>query len=306
MRPEQESPQDDLYYWKREFLLAQSGLLERLPGPVRAPRFYRTDEYPDSVWIWMEEIADRRSGPWRLEHYAIAARQLGLWNGACLAVNEQPEETWLARRHYIAWLSWMDIEKDWQFPLNQSHVSVDLRGRYEQLWVEREIFYRVLDGLPQVFSHFDSQRRNLFIRQNMAQQDELVLVDWAQCGLGSLGAELNWLVGMSGGLLEWSPADLSKLDAVAFDSYLQGLRESGWSGDRDLVRLGYVAYLADYMGCKFPGFTAFWCSPENRLNALHTIGLAEEELFWKVLPILNYSLDCADEARQLMTKMGIL
>ena len=34
IRPELETPPDDLYYWKREFLLAQSGLLERLPGPV--------------------------------------------------------------------------------------------------------------------------------------------------------------------------------------------------------------------------------------------------------------------------------
>lgn len=306
IQPEQETPIDDLYYWKREFLLAQSGLLERLPGPVRSPRFYRTDEYPDSVWIWMEEVSDRRPGSWTLDDFAIAARQLGLWNGACLAVKVQPQEPWFARRHYIAWLSWMDIEKDWQFPLNQSHVSIDLRQRFEQLWVEREVFYKVLDGLPQVFSHFDSQRRNLFIRQNMAQQDELVLVDWAQCGLGSLGSELNWLVGMSGGLLEWLPAEMSKLDAVAFDSYLQGLREAGWSGERDIVRLGYVAWLAVFMGCIFPGFTAIWCSPENRLNALHTFGLSEEELFWKILPILNYSLDCADEARQLMTKLGLL
>ena len=110
---------------------------------------------------------------------------------------------------------------------------------------------------------------------------------------------------MSAGLLEWLPIDLPQLDALAFENYLQGLRESGWSGDRNIVRLGYVAYLAVFMGCIFPGFTAIWCSPENRLDALRTFGLAEEELFWKVLPILNYSLDCADEARQLMNKMGV-
>ena len=97
----------------------------------------------------------------------------------------------------------MDIDKDWQFPLNQIYISVDLRKRYERLWLERELFYKVLEGLPQVFSHFDSQRRNLLLRQNTAQQDELILVDWAQWARGTLGAELNWLVGMSGGAL-WS------------------------------------------------------------------------------------------------------
>ena len=305
LRPEEESPPDELYYWKREFLLAQTGLLERLPGPVRAPRFYRTDEYPESIWIWMEHLFDRSSGSWRLEHYAIAARQLGLWNGACLAMKVQPDESWFARRHYVTWLNWLNIEKDWQFPMNQVHVSVDLRQRYENLWAEHERFYKALDGLPQVFSHFDSQRRNLFICQNTNQQDELVLVDWAQCGWGALGAELNWLVGMSGGLLEWPPVDLTKLDAVAFENYLQGLQDAGWCGDREVVRLGYVAYLSVFMGCIFPAFTALWCSPEQRLDALHTFGLAEEELFWKILPLLNYSLDCADEARQLMNKIGV-
>jgi hypothetical protein len=301
----QETPQDDPWYWKRELLLAQSGLLERLPGPVRAPRFYRTVEYPDSAWLWMEHIVDQQPGHWTLEQYTFAAHQLGRWNGACLASSPLQEELWLARRHYIPWLRWMNVEKDWQFPLNQMHVSAISRQRYDQLWAEREIFYGALEGLPQVFSHFDSQRRNLFIHQDEDQKDELVLVDWAQCGLGPIGAELNWLIGMSGGLLEWSPSDLFELDAAAFESYLQGLRETGWSGDRDIVRLGYVAWLAVFMGCIFPGFTALWCSAENRLDALQSFGLAEEELFWQILPLLNYSLDCADEARTLMKKMGV-
>jgi hypothetical protein len=305
IQPGQEPPLDNLYHWKRELLLAQSGLLERLPGPVRAPLFYRTDEYPDSAWIWMEQVADRQSGPWALEQYAFAARQLGQWNGACLAMIAPPEEPWLARRHYIPWLTWMNVEKDWQFPLNQIHVSVELRRGHEQLWAERERFYRVLESLPQVFSHFDSQRRNLFICQGKDKQDQLVLVDWAQCGLGPVGAELNWLVGMSAGLLEWSPSSLPELDTVTFESYLQGLYESGWSGERDIVRLGYAAWLAVFMGCIFPGYTASWCSAENRLDALQIFGMAEEELFWQVLPLLNYSLDCADEARQLMNKIGI-
>lgn len=306
IRPEQEVSPDNLYYWKRELLLAQSGLSEHLPGPVRAPRFYRTDEHPDSAWLWMEKISDQQSAPWMLDNYAFAARQLGRWNGAYLAGSPLPEEPWFARQHYISWLTWMDAEKDWEFPLNQIHVSDELRRRYEKLWVERDVFYRVLEGLPQVFSHFDSQRRNMFIHRGENQQDELVIVDWAQCGLGPVGAELNWLVGMSGGLLEWPPSRLSELDAVTFESYLQGLHEAGWSGNSDIVRLGYVAWLAVFMGCIFPAFTAIWCSTENRLNALHTFGAAEEELFWQELSILNYSLDCADEARQLMNKMGIL
>jgi hypothetical protein len=41
----------------------------------------------------------------------------------------------------------------------QHHIVGDIRTQYERLWAERELFYRVLETLPQVFSHFDSQRR---------------------------------------------------------------------------------------------------------------------------------------------------
>ena len=104
--------------------------------------------------------------------------------------------------------------------------------------------------------------------------------------------------------LEWTPLDIVTLEKTAFRSYIHGLRDTGWSGDMNIVRLGYVAMFAVFFGCAFPGFTAAWCSVESREEALQIFGFAEEELFWKVLPILDYSLDRADEARSLMKKLG--
>src|SRR5215216_5502132 len=46
-RQDQEPPLSDMWYWKRELLLAQSGLLARLLGPVKAPRVYQAEETPD-------------------------------------------------------------------------------------------------------------------------------------------------------------------------------------------------------------------------------------------------------------------
>jgi hypothetical protein len=301
-RPEQESPQDEGGYWKREMLLAQSGLLERLPGPVRAALFYRTDEYPDSIWLWMEHIVEQQSGVWMLEQYAFAARQLGQWSGALLTEIPFQQEPWFARRHYLGWLNLINVEKDWEFPLNQTHVPPELRHRYDQLWAERDVFYKVLDTLPTVFSHFDFQRRNLFIRHDFTGQDQLVAVDWAFCGLGPLGAELNGLVADNGIMLEWSPADLPALEAVAYPNYIQGLHEAGWTGESDLVRLGYVAWRAVYYALVFPAWIAWWCSDERAAFASQIYGLAQEELFWKLFPLLEFSLDGADEARELMKK----
>lgn len=303
-RSEQESPQTDLWYWKRELLMVQSGLLERLPGPVKAPRFYRVEETPDGAWLWQEHIENQRSNSWGLDDYAFAARQLGLWNGAYLCGAPLPDEPWLTRKHYRSWYSETNPEQDFQFVLNQKYIFGDTRNRYERLWADREIFYRVLETLPQIFSHFDSQRRNLFIRKVSDERDELVLVDWAVCGFGPLGAELFSLIGMSAALLEWSPSEVVQLDQTAFGSYLQGLSEAGWSGNADAIRLAYTAWITVWFGVVFPNITSLWCTPNFRSYALQQFGFVEEELFLKWLPLLPYSLDCADEAQALMKKLG--
>ena len=306
-RQEAELPLSDLWHWKREFFVAQSGLLARLPGPVKAPRFYRTEETSDGAWLWQEYVQTQRPGAaWGVAEYAFAARQLGQWNGACLTNQPMPAEPWLIRQHYHPWFHQANPEQDFQFVLNRQHIVGDTRTRYEQLWADRKQFYRVLETLPQVFSHFDSQRRNLFIRKSKDEQDELVLIDWAFCGLGPLGAELFALVLMSATLFEWPPSTVAQLDAAVFGRYLHGLGEAGWSGDATGVRLGYVAWVAIWWGVIFPAIGAFWCTPELRPQAVQTFGLAEEELYVQWLPLLSYSLDCADEARVLMKKLGLL
>ena len=161
-----------------------------------------------------------------------------------------------------------------------------------------------MESLPQTFSHFDSQRRNLFIRKGSDDQDELVLVDWAVCGFGPLGAELFSLIGMSAALLEWPPSEVEQLDKAAFGSYLQGLSESGWSGNIDVIRLAYTAWISAWFGVVFPNITALWCTPDFHSYALQQFGFVDEELYLKWLPLLPYSLDCADEARSLMKKLG--
>lgn len=301
-RQKDEPPAADLWHWKREYLLAQSKLTENIS--VKAPRFYHSEETPDGAWIWMERVEEQHTGKWTLDEYAFAAYQLGRWNSTYLTGTPLPNANWLTREHSRTWLSFVNPEEDWKFWLNQKHISNDVRERYQHLWDEREIFFKALEGLPQVFSHFDSQRRNLLICKNKNHQNELIALDWAQCGIGAAGAELNWLVGMSAVLMEWQPADLPKLDAVAFQNYIQGLQEGGWSGDIDVIRLGYVTMLAVFMGCAFPGLASFWSSTEKREFALQILGLAEEELFLQTLPILHYALDCADEARILMKKLG--
>lgn len=302
-RPESDAPLSDLWYWKREVLWAQSGYMQRLPGPVKAPRFYKVEETADGAWLWQEHVMSQRPDPWTLDDYAFAARQLGHWNGAYLCGTPLPNEPWFTRQHYRSWYTKTNPEEDFEFPLNQKYIHGELRDRYEALWADREKFYSALERLPQTFSHFDSQRRNLFIRTADDGEDELVLVDWALCGYGPLGAEMFSLIGMSAALLESHPYTVAELDQAAFESYLQGIVEAGWSGDSEVIRLGYTAWMAVWLGVVFPNITALWCIPDSRPYAMQQFGFTEEELFLKWLPILSYSLDCGDESRALMQKL---
>ena len=303
-RSEQETPPSDQWYWKRELLLAQSGLTEQMPGPVRAPRFYRAEETPGGAWLWMEHVQDNRPGPWALDDYRFAARQLGAWNGRYRTGTPLPDQPWLGRRIYRGWIGDHDPKNSWQFPLHQKYTSKDIRARSERLWDEREKFFHVLESLPMTFSHFDSLRRNLFIRKVSDLQDELVIIDWANVGLGPLGAELYALVGMSCGLLEWPPSQIDRLAHAAFEAYLQGLQEAGWRGESEVVRLGFVAWMAVWLGLMLPAVTSWWCSEDAHPIALQQFGQAEEELFLTYLPLLPYFLDCADEARRLIKELG--
>lgn len=303
-RPETEPPPSDLWYWKRELRVAESGLTRRLPGPVKAPRFYRCAGQPET-WLWMEHIQDAQPGRWPLENFRFAAYELGRWNGALVLAGPPPEEPWLGRRHYRSWLNWLDPERHWQFPLLQKHVSAELRARWDQLSAERDDFFRLLEALPQVFCHADAQRRNLVIRPGRGQADELVALDWGNCGLAPLGVEMAMFVFGDLALVEWSATAARELDTAAFAAYLEGLHVAGWRGEVDTVRLAYTAWLALFLGLVAPAGIHDTCGPEAHAASLRSFGMAEEELFWQYLRAMTYALDCADEARSLMQRRRV-
>src|SRR5687767_3559900 len=111
-RPEEESPLSNPWYWKRELLWVQSGLIERLLEPVKSPRFYRVEETTDGVWLWQEYVENHRPDPWKTEDYAFAAHQLGLWNGLCSTKSPIAAEPWFARQHYRFWYTKTNPEVD--------------------------------------------------------------------------------------------------------------------------------------------------------------------------------------------------
>jgi hypothetical protein len=232
-------------YWKREAEALASGLLDELPAGLSAPGCYEVAVQPDgSVWLWMEEVHKDPAG-WTIARYAETARLLGAWQGQYLVSKPLPEAEWLTPSNWNR-----DFVEENRGTIELLQRSLDepwVRYAYppgklsEMLWAwqEREIFYRILERLPRVFCHRDVFGRNLMER--VGKRPEIVLIDWAYAGIGALGEELVPLVQAT---YLWGEAERGKfaeLEEALLSGYVDGLRESDWRGDPQMVRLGYAA-----------------------------------------------------------------
>jgi hypothetical protein len=304
-QPTEEQPASDYFYWKRELLAAQSQWLANLPAPIRAQRIYRAVEEDSFAWLWMEHIQDSILYPWTLNEYVFAARQLGKWHGTFLAGATQPTEPWLCHDHLRGWLSGHSAENGWDNSEVSSSFSSDARARHQALWADLEHFLSTLNCLPQVFSHYDFQRRNLFICKTEDRQDEIVAIDWAECGWGALGGDMHHLIVISAIFFDFEAEHIRDLDTTAFAAYLDGLRSIGWIGDANQARLGYCIWTAAYNGTIIPAVAAYFTSADGQVAALRSFGVSGVEALKKWSMMLDYCLDCADEARLLIKQLGI-
>ena len=234
-----------IWYWKREALAYQSGLLHHLPGGnVTAPGCYQVEERSeDSLWLWMEDIREDIASPWSIEQYALAARQLGQFNGAYLAGQACPSEPWVTRNwlrqyteHAAAGIDFIHANPD--HPVIRHMYPGNTLAQILTIWEERTQILGALDDLPQVFCHQDAFRRNLFARRG-----QTVAIDWGYMGIAPVGAELVALVAGSLGFFEVPAERVREMDRLCYDGYLHGLREAGWNGDPKLVRTGYTLSL---------------------------------------------------------------
>jgi hypothetical protein len=72
-------------------------------------------------------------------------------------------------------------------------------------------------------------------------EDRTVAIDWSFVGTAPAGQELAILMGGSHIWLDADPTEIGSLSERAFRAYLEGLREAGWRGDKQLVRFAYAA-----------------------------------------------------------------
>jgi hypothetical protein len=235
----------------RERLVYQSGFLNNLPGGLVAPRCYGVVEHENSVyWIWLEDIQETVK-EWTLEDYGLAARHLGQFNGAYLTGKSLPTEPWISRgwlRDYVTAneSAIAQLEQASDHPLVRRVYPPDVVKAFMRLWNEQETFYTALSKLPQTFCHMDAHQRNLFIRNDNDGNKQTVAADWAFCGIGAVGEELvpfiRGTIILEGA--NWDQEQRGSLQQSAFNSYLEGLQDAGWTGDQQAIQFCFSAVTA--------------------------------------------------------------
>jgi hypothetical protein len=293
-------------YWKREALVYQSGFLERLTGGFIAARCYAIDEPTEGeVWIWLEELQDVHGTQWPLEQYGLSARHLGAFNGLYLTHNPVATETWPTHQWLRAWLAQTEpvmaqFAELLRQPLAQRFYPPEIARAYQRLWGERERFLSALDRLPQILCHGDAWRRNLFARRNQDGREQTVAIDWDSVGIRALGEELSGFVVPPATFYELEVTDLPQLDRIAFEGYLTGLREAGWVGAPQLVRLGYTAATVLRIGLGYIQYLPILLDETQREMVVQIFGHPVEEVATHGIPIQQFLLRMADEAQQLI------
>lgn len=294
------------FYWKREADLYASNYLTDLPHGFAAPRCYRIDESVAGIQLWLEDVAEPGGSRWPCARYPLAARHLGRFNGVYLAGRPVPEEAWLCR-DLLRWRTGL-VAGFWDcLDIWRAETRVrrgwpgDLLDRGHRVWVERERLFGALAQLPRVLCHGDVDRRNLFAREAGDGTPETVAIDWGLAGPRAIGTDVATLVPQSvlyAGTVD--PAEFSALAEVCLADYLAGLRETGWTGEDRIARLGYAATMALQYGVLGGNVLAATAGVEERPRLEAGLGMALETFLDRHAAIQPVILTVAEEALDLL------
>jgi hypothetical protein len=238
---------DHWYYWRREAEAYRSGLLASLTGGLRAPACHLVAERDDgSVALWLEDLRGAPATTWPVERYGTAARHLGRAQGEFVCGRPLPTDRWLSRgwlRDYLTQrdgdMALLDDPEAWRHPLVAAAFPDPPVEELRAMRRGQDRFLAVLDAMPRTLAHLDLHPANLFDAGGGT-----AVVDWAFVGIGALGEDAGNLVPDAALDFHVPPDRLDQLHASVVAGYAAGLRDAGWDGPTEQVRLAMAATMA--------------------------------------------------------------
>jgi hypothetical protein len=217
------------------------------PGFRRARCHGVSHPRPGVSVLWLEDLTEARGAPFELDQLACMLRHLGEWNGAnALNPPRLPFEP--ARDSVIQ--RWREWDYDGEFAaaratLHEPPLSEMYRGRaIDGAFALRDLLLKVNERAlchRHTLCFGDCNVGNLF-----HTPADTVAVDWAGLTSDPLGVDAGSVVGSS---ITWGRdfAEVARHERDLFEHYYEGLLSSGWRGERDDIRRGYLLHYGLYL-----------------------------------------------------------
>ena len=231
-------------YWKREWLAFDSGLLDALPGRLRAPRTLLTTQHSDDECaIWMADATGRHGQTLTDADYVTIAYDLGTTQGA-LSVGDLPQHDWLSHRWLRGWVGACErlvatLAEDAALADPRLAALRPLRDRVLALWDAREQLLAIVESAPATVVHCDFWPANLFVDDHGT-----TAIDWSQIGIGALAQDLDQITLDTVWMQIRPDGSLDVLESSILPAYVDGLRAGGADVTAEQVRGWYAAAAA--------------------------------------------------------------
>jgi hypothetical protein len=229
-------------YWAREPLAYEHHLTDvYADAGIHPPACLGCHVDEHEALLLLEWVDGVPGESWSVDGYEPTADALGRAQAAFLLGQPLPDFPWLSAGFLRAYSSekpvnWelLDDDEVWQSPIVRGVFPPALRDGVQFVHANRERLYEISESLPRTLCHLDFWPKNLVRRSD----GQIVLIDWAFTGLGSIGEDVGNLIPDAVFDHFVAAEDLPRLENVIFDGYLHGLQSAGWNDDPRLVQLG--------------------------------------------------------------------
>mgnify|MGYP000479866778 CR=1 FL=1 len=293
---------------ENEVKVYEQGLLNDDEVQLRPAKCYLAQKNSGGLHVlWLEDLSAAPQPPWTLDHFISTASHLGQFNGYHFGNKtkspiEVTKDAYYLRMAAFKWHSdyskLMEIRDD---PITRrvfGDIPLEPGLEYTATY-ERAV--EVAKSLPHSLSFGDSHSRNLF-----PLGSETVGIDWASLAFDPIGCDIGVLIGspLSFGKIERQL--IAQHEQKIYESYVDGLKSSGWTGNLDHVRLGFFMQFSFYVliATSFPTrFEELKANDVRRAWTEKRFGIPFEEFPELKAQVVELIPKYAEEFKQLLKRV---
>jgi hypothetical protein len=289
----------------RELAVYRTGVFAELHGGLRSAACYGAQAQDDLQILWIEDLSDAPQAPWLPQYFIEAARHLGGFN-AHWPEDGLPAWEWLDqasfRQQFINQLystTFEQLAARRNEPFVRRACPLDVAERLLALWEQSDMLFGKVDATSRCVCHADCHPKNLFPMGDSTGKTFTIGIDWELVGIGCLGLDIGHLLASPIGWLELPLEQAAVLVEGIFEAYIVGLREAGWAGNEEQVRLAYLARLGCEAMRRIRVVLAMADRPEVRDMVEQFLKHPTEEILDRWAEGQRFYLDYSDKALQL-------